>query len=193
VWRRRVKFWGCGQRRETAPMNFLAAVLICLRKYARFSGRASRGEYWNFVLFVVLVSVALAVVDQRLFGGQVVIRINGLMIETSGPLGSLFVLAILLPFLAAGSRRMHDTGRSRIYLFYPLIVMLGVSTFIGLLTGFGPLLSGELLEVVGKIGAALIVGAVFVLALSPMIVMWWLTRPSQAEDNKYGVRPQMRL
>ena len=174
-------------------MNFLAAVLTCLRKYARFSGRASRGEYWNFVLFVVLVSVALAILDQHLFGGQVVIQINELVIETSGPLGGLFGAAVLLPFLAAGTRRMHDTGRSGIYLFYPLIVMLGVSTFLGFLTGFGPLLSGDDWEFVGKMGAVMIVIALFVLMISPMIVAWWLTRPGEAGDNKYGARPLMHM
>ena len=119
-------------------MGFFAAILSCLGKYARFSGRASRSEYWNFVLFVVVASVALALVDKVLLGEDVVIQIDGAMFRTNGPLFSLFALLVLLPLIAAGWRRMHDTGRSGIYLLYPLIVILGVTTFLGYLTGFGP-------------------------------------------------------
>ncbi len=191
--RRRATFWVSDRSwHEVSRMNFLAAVLTCLRKYARFSGRASRGEYWNFGLCVVCVSGVLAFLDRRCFPGQVVIRVKGLKIETSGPLSGLFGFAVLLPLLAAGWRRMHDTGRSGIHLLYPLIVMLGISMFLGFLTGYGPLLSGELWEIVGKLGAILLVVALFVLAISPMIVVWWLTRPGQAGDNRYGVRPLLR-
>jgi len=173
-------------------MSFLRAILTCLRKYVRFSGRAARAEYWNFVLFVVLVSTALNFLDRALFAGRVVIDINGVMIRTNGPLGSLFGVFVALPLLAAGWRRMHDTGRSGIYLFYPLIVMLGVSMFLAFLTGFGPLLSVDIQEIVGELGAIVALGSLFVLTVSPLIVVWWLTRPSQVGDNRFGPQPQMR-
>jgi len=173
-------------------MNFVTAVRSCFGKYARFSGRSSRSEYWNFALFIVVVSVLLALVDKALFGEDVIIRINGVVFETNGPLVNIFGFVVLLPLVAAGWRRMHDTGRSGIYLLYPLIVMLGVSMFLGFLTGFAPLLSGELWEIVTGIWAVVAVAALFVLTISPMIVVWWLTRPSQSGENVFGPQPEVR-
>jgi len=73
-------------------MGFLEAVRTCLfRKYFAFRGRASRAEYWWFVLFNLLITIPLALL---------------------GPL--LFVVGIVLvvPQLAVGVRRLHDTNRS---------------------------------------------------------------------------------
>lgn len=170
-------------------MAFFEAVLTCLHKYAVFSGRASRPEYWSFVLFLVLAAIGLSVLDSWLFRGSFSLSVNGIVLETSGPLGSLFSLVVLVPWLAAGWRRMHDSGRSGIHLLYPLIVMVGVRMFIGVMTGFAPLLGGEVFEQVRALGGLALIAALFVLAASPLIVMWWLTRPSQPGDNRYGRDP----
>jgi uncharacterized membrane protein YhaH (DUF805 family) len=172
---------------------FFEAVAGCFLKYAVFSGRASRAEYWNFVLFLVLAMIAVSALDYVVFGGQVTQTIDGFTVETSGPLGALFMLSVLCPLLAVGSRRMHDSGRSGLHLFYPLIAMLGISMFFAFMTGFAPLLSGELRQVFGGLGALLAMIALFVLAVSPMIVVWWLTRPSQRGDNRYGPPPVRRV
>ena len=71
-------------------MDFVQAIKSCLGQYATFSGRASRSEYWWFFLFQVLVMVATGML------GDV---INGLA-----------SLALLLPALAVGTRRLHDIG-----------------------------------------------------------------------------------
>jgi uncharacterized membrane protein YhaH (DUF805 family) len=73
-------------------MTLFEAIMRCFTKYADFDGRASRPEYWWFVLFVVLVSCGAVVIDPTLY--------------------YLFSLATLLPLLAAGARRLHDTNRS---------------------------------------------------------------------------------
>ena len=72
------------------------------RKYAVFSGRARRKEYWYFVLCHLLIGAVLAVVDFS----------SGLHIEGFGVLGSLYMLAAFIPSLAVNVRRLHDTGRS---------------------------------------------------------------------------------
>ena len=80
---------------EQAPSqqdDFRASVTTCLRNYAGFDGTAGRAEYWWFMLFVLLVS-ALASLAGEAFGAAA-------------------MLVLLLPLLAAGSRRLHDTGRS---------------------------------------------------------------------------------
>lgn len=88
-------------------MNFGQAIATCLSKYAEFSGRASRPEFWWFFLFQILVSVAASMVSE-LF--------NGLM-----------VLGLLLPALAVGTRRLHDIGKSG---WWQLIMLTGIGYFL---------------------------------------------------------------
>lgn len=73
-------------------MNFQDAVKTCFSKYADFNGRAKRPELWWFVLFCIIVSMLLSMVMPMISG--------------------LFSLATLLPSLAVGARRLHDTNRS---------------------------------------------------------------------------------
>lgn len=96
-------------------MNWFMTVL---RKYAVFEGRARRREYWFFVLFYILISVVLAVVDRML----------GTYDETygMGALGALFCLGLLIPSIAVGARRLHDTGRSGWWLLIGFIPLIGV-------------------------------------------------------------------
>lgn len=144
------------------------------------------------MLFLVLAMIAVSVLDNVLFGGQVSSTVNGFRVETSGPLGALFLLAVLCPVMAAGWRRMHDSGRGGLHLLYPMIVMAGISMFFAFMTGTIPLLSGDLRQVFGGLGALVAFITLFVLAVSPMIVLWWLTRPSQPGKNRFGVAPVKR-
>lgn len=168
--------------RAGGRMGFLEAVRTCFRNYVTFSGRASRPEYWYFVLFLLLGGFVAGLLDEALFGpppepGQ------------SGVLGSIFSLATLLPALAAGWRRMHDTGRSGLYLFYPLIALVGILTFMGALAGFEPLLRGDVGAVIAAASGLVLILAMLVLLVSPLIVLFWLTRPSQPGANRWGPPP----
>ena len=97
-------------------MDFITAVRTCLTKYADFSGRARRSEYWWFFLFNVLVSLVATVVDNLL----------GTDLDTgSGIVGALASLALLLPSLAAAVRRLHDTSRSGWLVLVGLIPLVG--------------------------------------------------------------------
>ena len=89
-------------------MNFTNSVTTCLTKYATFSGRATRSEYWWFILFCIVVQFAVAAV-----AGQ------------DHPLSLLANLALFLPGLAAGSRRLHDTGRTAWWLLLFLVPIVG--------------------------------------------------------------------
>ncbi|HXH22216.1 MAG TPA: DUF805 domain-containing protein [Dehalococcoidia bacterium] len=98
-------------------MDYYMAVL---RKYADFSGRARRAEYWMFALINLLISIGLAIIDTAILG-----------IEGSvGVLGSLYGLAVLIPSLAVGVRRLHDTNRSGWWLLIGLIPVLGAIVLI---------------------------------------------------------------
>jgi uncharacterized membrane protein YhaH (DUF805 family) len=89
-----------------------------LKKYAVFSGRASRSEYWWYTLFYVIVLVVLAIVDV----------VTGLFHAESGfgLLSGLFSIATLLPTVAVTVRRLHDTDRSAWWLLLFLVPLVGL-------------------------------------------------------------------
>lgn len=175
-------------------MSLTDAVRTCLRKYATFSGRASRSEYWFFVLFLVLASFALGIVDAAIFGMHTVETMSGHMTyRSSGPLAGLFSLLTIVPAMAAGWRRMHDTGRSGLHLIYPLLVMIGIVTFMGLVAGMDPLMTGNLGGLVAGGSSVLLLIAFAVLLISPLLVLWWLTRPGQPGANRYGPNPHKAM
>jgi uncharacterized membrane protein YhaH (DUF805 family) len=86
-------------------MNFQESVKTCFTKYADFSGRASRSEYWWFALFIVIGNVVLS--------------------YFSNIASLLFGLGTLLPSIAAAARRLHDTDRSGWMQLIALIPVLG--------------------------------------------------------------------
>ena len=99
-------------------MSFQDAVRVCLtQKYVDFSGRARRSEYWYFVLFGIIVSVVAGIID-GILGTRNTLGNYGLV-------GGIASLALLLPNLGVGVRRLHDTGRSGWWLLIGLIPLVG--------------------------------------------------------------------
>ncbi len=82
-----------------------------LKKYAVFSGRARRQEYWMFVLFNFIISFVLGFVE-GLAGGP-------------GIIANIYALAVLIPSLAVSVRRLHDVGKSGWFLLISLIPIVG--------------------------------------------------------------------
>ena len=78
-----------------------------LKNYAEFKGRATRREYWMFVLINLGICIVMGVLDA--------------MLNTKGILYNLYSLAMLLPSIAVGARRMHDTDRSGWWLLLPIV------------------------------------------------------------------------
>ena len=82
--------------------------LHCIKNYANFSGRARRKEYWMFFLVNFIINVSLSVITE--FSGIA----EFVWVE------NIYSYAVLVPSLAVGVRRMHDTGRSGWYYIIPL-------------------------------------------------------------------------
>ena len=78
-----------------------------LKNYANFEGRARRSEYWYFYLVNILISIGLGIVD----------GVAGL--ATFG-IADIYSLAILIPGIAVGVRRMHDVGKSGWFILIPI-------------------------------------------------------------------------
>jgi len=91
--------------------------LLVLKKYAVFSGRARRKEYWYFFLFNLLITIVLLVIDDM---AGTLIAEGGI-----GLLSSIYGLAVLIPFFAVAVRRLHDTDRSGWWLLIWPIPLIG--------------------------------------------------------------------
>lgn len=83
-------------------MNYYLKVL---QNYAIFSGRAGRSEYWYFVLINFVISIAIGFIG-GIIGTSIV--------------SNIFTLAVLVPSIAVGVRRMHDVGKSGWFLLIPI-------------------------------------------------------------------------
>jgi uncharacterized membrane protein YhaH (DUF805 family) len=104
-----------------APMNLVGTVKFSYKNYARFSGRGSRSEYWYWYLFNVLGFVAAYV--YYFFETE-----NLFMYKNSDKfllLFLVFVLSTIIPGMARGVRRLHDTNKSGALLFLGLIPLVG--------------------------------------------------------------------
>jgi uncharacterized membrane protein YhaH (DUF805 family) len=86
-------------------VTFVESVSTCLKKYADFSGRASRSEYWWYFLFFSVVPAGLMIINQTL--------------------GTIVFFALLLPQLSSGARRLHDIDKSGWLLLVSLIPFIG--------------------------------------------------------------------
>lgn len=85
--------------------DIVKAVKTCLTKYADFNGRAARPEFWWFILAQVILNVV----------ASMILPILGMLIS----------LGLLAPTLAAGSRRLHDIGKSGWLQLVALIPLIG--------------------------------------------------------------------
>ena len=89
-------------------MNWYIEVL---KKYAVFSGRARRKEYWMFVLFYIIFGIILGIIEG--------------IIGISGILTGLYCLALLIPSIAVSVRRLHDIGRTGWWVLICLVPIVG--------------------------------------------------------------------
>lgn len=96
----------CGTKltKDSATITFKEAISFCFHKYATFSGRASRAEYWWFFFFNFLVSFFVLWFDM----------------EAGTIFGFFVILFFFLPALSVAVRRCHDTNHSGWWLLFPI-------------------------------------------------------------------------
>ena len=96
--------------------------LIALKKYAVFSGRSSRSEYWYFILFYMLFLFVFMFIDAMIGSYDSEAEI--------GLFSGVFVLAMLIPSIAVLVRRLHDTDRSGWWILIGLVPLIGAIVLI---------------------------------------------------------------
>jgi uncharacterized membrane protein YhaH (DUF805 family) len=93
-------------------------LIVVRDNYANFEGRAQRKEYWMFQLFSLIFGFLAMIID----------TITGTLDPASdfGFFSLIIILALLIPNIAVGIRRLHDTGRSGWWWLLGLIPLLGI-------------------------------------------------------------------
>lgn len=154
-----------------------------LKRYAEFSGRSRRKEYWMWTLFILLAYVAFFIVLMALGGSAYMGMISG----SSSGLGAaggaaliivglffIFLLAILIPALAVTVRRLHDTNRSGWWMLLPLAAY--------------PI---QIIGAVTQSSALALVGSLVGLGLGILLLVWYCTDGTPG-PNGYGPDPKVR-
>ncbi len=141
-------------------MNYYTDVL---KRYAVFSGRARRKEYWMFVLFNAIASIIASILD-TIFKTKMVGENNGLI-------SSLYSLAVFIPTIAVGVRRLHDTNRKGWWMLLPLagipfLLLMPWNVFLG------------------------VIPAVAFVFIGTITVLIFNIQDSTPGDNKYGPNPK---
>ena len=194
------------QLRTKPMMSFQDAVKQVLRKYADFSGRATRAEFWWWKLAVYIASFILAIID-----GSILSFSQG---GAYSPLQMIFGLAILLPSLAVTARRLHDIGKTGWWqlVWIAIAVIAWIPFIIGLIVllvrifgvleggwfsyaqmGEGNFSGGPSFGVFLDVSVPLIIGLVISLLVTLAIVIWailWLARQGQTGPNRFGPDPR---
>ena len=115
-------------------MNMIESIKTCFSKYATFSGRAMRSEFWWWALFLTILNILLSLWMFSSFDwdsiGTDPSAVMGVYTSTAGILSIVVGLGTLLPSLAVGCRRLHDTGKSG---WWQLLWLLSVIPFAGLI------------------------------------------------------------
>ncbi|MDV7142043.1 DUF805 domain-containing protein [Tropicimonas sp. TH_r6] len=188
-------------------MGLIEATRTCFSKYATFSGRASRPEFWWFMLTYAICMGVASFLDISAFGETVstvasteteagsTAAANVEVTTRHHPVQSITWLVFFLPLLAAAWRRMQDTGRPGSVLLLPIIISLaaGIFLFLGVL-GFSLLemigLDGQVLRALASaMGIAGLIGSLVLLLAMRILILVWLIRPSVKGPNEYGRQP----
>lgn len=163
-------------------------MFLPLKRYAEFSGRSRRMEYWMFQLFLILVYVALMVLMMIVGGGAMMtggdpsaMMAAGGAALIIGGIYMLFALAMFIPNLAVSVRRLHDTNRSGWWILAPLsgyvIMVIG-----GVMAAGNP-------DNPGLGGILAMIGMIAVIGLGLTLLVFMFLEGTKG-PNQYGPDPK---
>ena len=159
-------------------MNFPTSVKSGFSNYANFKGRASRSEFWWFVLFSQLIQTVAQ--------------------QVSGSTATIAWFALLIPGLSVHVRRLHDSGRSLRWLLWLAASMAGAAlAFVGLLMQSAQTIANLDAEQLFDNGSQFWIFVMFIslisLVIGSVVNFVFLLMPSDEEMNKYGPPPPPTL
>jgi uncharacterized membrane protein YhaH (DUF805 family) len=177
-------------------MNFLDAIKSGFQNYFNFKGRASRSEFWYWVLFTVLIGLVATTLESAIWPAPMIqgdwMQDLESIAAQQTPLSNILALVLFIPNLSMLARRFHDAGFSAKWLFLQLIpIAYGIFAAIGVVS---ILLSSDLdmLSVEELMSLVFLVLPIFGLFLAVMVIyLVFALRPSRSfyDGNKY-VEPE---
>ena len=142
--------------------NFLECIT---KKFFKFSGRASRKEYWGFILVMIVVGLIFDLLQLILF--------NTVLGGIFGLLMSLWGLFIIIPHFAVAIRRLHDTNKSGWYIVLPIAVI-----FLGSIISF-------------MLGEKFILVGILLYIISLVYLIFLFVKKGDVGENRYGEDPYL--
>ena len=138
-------------------MNYINSIKTCLNKFFVFKGRASRSEFWYFALTYFVIVIVLTTLSGGLF------YFEGLTL-----IEMIFVIALIIPYYAAGARRLHDLGKSGWWQAAPPII-------------------NYFSEIKGMEFEFMILGLV-----AETVLLIFLALPGHKKDNRFGKKINLK-
>ena len=150
-----------------------------VQNYAQFSGRAPRAEYWWFFLAVIIAYVVASIIDSLL-------GMKGMVMGVYGPIATLLMLGTLVPSLAVGVRRLHDTNRTGWWILAPLVPYC-----LAFVLGGAAMMGGTAAGSGAGMGAGMGIAAIFLFlgAACALALLVFYCLPGTVGDNRYGPDP----
>ena len=148
-----------------------------IEKYADFTGRAPRAEFWWYFLAVIIASIVARIIDN-------ILGMN--VMGPYGPLSLILMLGLLVPNIAVAVRRLHDTDRSGWWILLP-IVPYCLAFVLGGAAMMGGAASGSAMGM----GAGMGIASIFLLigAACALLLLVFYCLPGTPGDNRYGPNP----
>lgn len=108
---------------HASSITMIDAIKRCYNKWAVYEGRSSRSEYWHFVLFASIVGIIIGLISLLILA---IFGVTNVTLTTVGGIWLVYALSIGLPSYSAGTRRLHDAGKSGWYWLTCLIPFVGI-------------------------------------------------------------------
>ena len=148
-----------------------------IEKYADFTGRAPRAEFWWYLLAVIVASVVARIIDN-------IIGLN--IVGPYGPLSLLLMLGLIVPNVAVAVRRLHDTNRTGWWILLPIVPYC-----LAFLLGGAAMMGGAAAGSAMGMGAGFGIAMIFLLigAACALLLLVFYCLPGTPGDNRYGPNP----
>ncbi|BCA58848.1 DUF805 domain-containing protein [Sphingomonas sp. HMP6] len=165
-------------------------MILPLKRYAEFSGRSRRKEYWMWILFLILANIVLSILDAVLgLGGSATTTTSsapGAMGAagnlSGGLLSGVFSLAVLVPNITVAVRRLHDTDRSGWWILLPIVPLV---------LAFGGVFAGA---AAASVSSMMFAGVAFLgVFISGLLLLVWYCTEGTRGPNRFGDDPKADL
>jgi uncharacterized membrane protein YhaH (DUF805 family) len=178
-------------------VSFSAAISSGFRNFANFKGKASRSEFWYWVLFTALLAVVLSLMESLIWTPELPVQVSddGLrqnfeqVVSSPSPLTTIASLVLFIPNLSMTARRFHDAGFSAKWLLLQFVPLAyGVFSTVGVVAVLSNAVPGQMLSTQELMSLVFLVIPILALFAAVYVMFFALAlRPSKSfyDGNKY--------